>query len=91
MKVRMTGAIQSIIIAVKDYRKWRFSNAMAKRDRSLIDKADEEVYSYFKELDPASVGFDTTRKCFEEVIRCPIEGTLFTQEEELPNRFQFGW
>ena len=90
MKAVMNETLQSIIIAVQDYRKWRYSNAFARNDEALRDRAEEDSYLYFKRLDPARAGIDTTRKCYEAVVCYPIKETLDT-DMELLGRFAFGW
>ena len=69
MKVQMTETLQSIIIAVQNYRRWRCADLFA---RGYLDalhsyQAEGETYNYFVSLEPKRAGLDTTRNCLEAV------------------------
>ena len=93
MKVQMTESLQSIIIAVKSYRNWRYSYMFAKGEQSAekTNRIEKETYGYFVQLDPKRVGLDTTSICYEAVLRYPIVETINTEAEDLPKMFSFGW
>ena len=93
MKVQMTETLQSIIIAVQNYRRWRYSHMFAKGKLNAIKsyQAEEETYIYFISLEPKRAGLDITRKCLDSVLNYPIAETINTESEDLPKMFSFGW
>lgn len=81
------------VIAVQNYRRWRYSDQFArgKLDALHSYQAEGETYSYFVSLEPKRAGLDTTRNCLEAVLSYPIAETINTEAEDLPKMFSFGW
>lgn len=93
MKVQMTETLQSIIIAVQSYRRWRYADLFAKEKLGALQsyQAEGETYNYFVSLEPKRVGLDMTKSCLEAVLNYPIVETINTEAEDLPKMFSFGW
>lgn len=86
MKHAMTERIQSIIVAVQQYKKWYMADAMA-RGIPDIDVFEQTMKYYSSFFIPE--GLEHNRACFEAILRYPIEQTLNTQMEDLPHLFKF--
>ena len=86
MKIAMTERIQSIIVAVQQYKKWCLADAMA-RGITDIDVFEQTMKYYSSFFIPE--GLAHNRVCFEAILRYPIEQTLNTQMEDLPHLFKF--
>lgn len=93
MTVQMTESLQSIIIAVQNYQKWRCADLFARGylDALQIYQVKGETYNYFVSLEPKRAGLDMTRNCLEAVLSYPIAETINTEAEDLPKMFSFGW
>lgn len=91
MQVKMTEELQSLIIAVQSFRKWVYADSVVRGIDLLNNSSLEKAYDYFKELKPERLGLNTTVPCFMAVMKYPIEDTVHTQMNELPDKFSFGW
>ena len=93
MTVQMTESLQSIIIAVQNYRKWRYADLFARErySASNCERIESETYGYYTQLRPEREGLDTTRVCLEAVLSYPIKETINTESEDLPKMFTFSW
>ena len=92
-KIQMTEALQSIIIAVQSYRRWRYADLFARGKLGALRsyQAEGETYNYFVSLEPKRAGLDMTKNCFEAVLNYPTTETINTEADDLPKKFSFGW
>lgn len=96
MKIEMNDNLQSLIIAVKDYRAWLYSDLVVRNaghsiSSDEIKELDSYAHCYYRNLNPSKYGLSLSDRCFEAVLQYPIEETLDTESEDLPKRFSFGW
>ena len=90
MTTPMTREIQAVILAVQTYRKFLNYDSEARCFQKSDDRLFGELQAYFCKL-PLPSGMTHGVACFEAILRYPIEETLDTQMEELPDHFSFGY
>ncbi len=89
MRTPLTQEIQSVIIAVRDYKKFLQSYHVFLLKEEQYD-CEAGAESFYKSLQlPA--GMNTSKACFNAVMSYPIDTTVETEMEDLPNKFEFGY
>lgn len=91
MIIRMTERIQASILAVQAYRKWLCANKVViyGPDVRWDTHDDAAVSSYWRTV--RAEGMDNSVACLRAALSYPIEETIYTERDELPQNFSFGW
>lgn len=92
--VPMSETLQSLIIAVQNYKAWYYSDAVARKEElnsCILEIIENTTYNYFISLRSNKAGISSTKKCFYAVLAYDIEKTKDTETKDLSKKFSFTW
>lgn len=91
MIIGMTERIQASIRAVQAYREWLWANKVVTYgpDAQWDTQDDAAVSSYWRTI--RAEGMDNSAGCLAAALSYPINETMNTESDELPQNFNFGW
>lgn len=91
MLMSMNEDIQSVIIAVQNYKKFVVADFVVRNGNVGNFDWYGEVLKYYNSLNLPDGMIHNSKRCLDAVLSYPIEDTLNTESGDLMEKFNFGY